>query len=90
MTQCGRCREVKPKEDFYANRVGGGRDGLQSYCKPCQKIIEQRRDRSRFRGGRHKCNGCDVIFDCLPVCPHWEHADPVFCADCQQRKRKAS
>lgn len=34
MKICSGCKSAKPKDEFYRNKAA--RDGLTSYCKPCQ------------------------------------------------------
>lgn len=34
MKRCRKCGETKPRSEFHKNRAH--KDGLQSYCKPCQ------------------------------------------------------
>src|SRR3989304_4604236 len=55
--KCQRCLEVKPSTEFYPDVRN--RDGLYSYCKPCNIIRgrEQRlrnRDRTRARDHQYK------------------------------------
>lgn len=38
--QCFRCKGTKPVTDFGRNRFR--KDGLKSYCRPCQSIVETR------------------------------------------------
>ena len=35
MKRCARCREKKPRNQFWRNDAK--RDGLQTYCIPCHK-----------------------------------------------------
>lgn len=35
--QCYRCKQEKTIDNFYRNN--SSKDGLQSYCKDCQKIV---------------------------------------------------
>lgn len=37
MKTCSMCREEKDKTEFHANRAK--KDGLQSHCRACQKLI---------------------------------------------------
>lgn len=39
MKRCAKCRETKPAADFYTHKVN--KDGLNSYCKACQKLAKQ-------------------------------------------------
>lgn len=46
---CTRCQEEKPRSDFYKDSAK--KDGLASYCKPCDlEANRERRDRLRGRG----------------------------------------
>lgn len=47
MKRCGKCGEVLPEEGFFRRRAS--RDGLQNWCKRCQR--EYLRGYDRF-GGR--------------------------------------
>ena len=36
MKKCGKCEKIKPESEFYSDRAR--HDGLQTYCKTCEKI----------------------------------------------------
>ena len=36
MKTCSKCKQEKPREEFYACRVTKAKDGLQRYCKSCK------------------------------------------------------
>lgn len=40
MKQCKTCGETKPKSEFYKNK--SRKDGLQSQCKSCKKLIARK------------------------------------------------
>lgn len=48
---CGRCQQVKPVEAFSKNR--NRPDGLQSYCKECNRDYKQAATRRPDRGPNH-------------------------------------
>lgn len=41
---CPRCDKTKPTTDFYV--IKSRRDGLSSYCMPCQRVYAEERDRT--------------------------------------------
>ena len=55
---CGRCKQEKPADDFYADRKR--RDGLQCQCKSCTARHHDRW-RQRRRTGALLCWATDLI-----------------------------
>jgi len=56
MKQCRKCSQVKPKDEF--NKKTRSKDGLQSYCKDCQKTsVATKSDETK---NKKTCNTCNV------------------------------
>jgi hypothetical protein len=59
---CARCKEIKPKKDFYKRKNGSS----LSYCKECQEIVKQLKFEENLqhiieeRGGQ--CVDCKLSF----------------------------
>ena len=45
MKRCSCCREMQPRAEFW--RATAAPDGLQSYCKPCQREKSRTRNRAQ-------------------------------------------
>jgi len=49
MKKCYRCKEIKPKDQFFKNK--SQKDGLVGYCKPCHQ--QYVKDRPQYRQKWH-------------------------------------
>ena len=49
MKKCYRCKETKPKDQFFKNK--SQKDGLVGYCKPCHQ--QYHKDRPQYRQKWH-------------------------------------
>lgn len=47
MKKCSKCKVEKPLNEFYKNKWR--KDGLTSYCKPCNKAIQRTTDYSKYK-----------------------------------------
>jgi Recombination endonuclease VII len=52
MKKCYRCKETKPKDQFFKNKFQ--KDGLVGYCKPCHQ--QYTKDRPQYRQKWHLKN----------------------------------
>lgn len=68
--KCSRCKEDKPKAEFYVNNSMS--DGLQGYCKECCHIVD--RETRRRRKEHYEEHGPSII------------RDSKVCATCKMKK----
>ena len=79
MKQCFRCKETKPTEQFRKHK--GSKDGLNSWCKPCEAaqvkvwnkknpkgyLVMNSKQRAKYKGLEHNITTDD--FDLPEYCP---------------------